>query len=120
MIHPSRVNPYLRIVMPRLTPARGLLLHSAVTSRNSLFLPRLRRFPAAGALVFLSCGLVACGVGPRYQRPDIAPPTAWRETPEETSAAWPSSDWWRGFNSSALDDLMGQARSANDDIGAAI
>jgi multidrug efflux system outer membrane protein len=63
---------------------------------------------------------VACGVGPRYQRPDIAPPTAWRETPEETSAAWPSSDWWRGFNSAALDDLMGQARSANDDIGAAI
>jgi NodT family efflux transporter outer membrane factor (OMF) lipoprotein len=80
----------------------------------------LRWLPAAGALGLLACGLVACGVGPRYQRPDIAPPTAWRETPEETSAAWPSSDWWRGFNSPALDDLMGQARSANDDIGAAI
>jgi NodT family efflux transporter outer membrane factor (OMF) lipoprotein len=35
-------------------------------------------------------------------------------------ALWPSADWWHGFGSSQLDDLIAQARRANDDIAAAI
>ena len=72
-----------------------------------------------------ACGLTAC-LGPHYKRPDIPPPEAWRnaaerparESPAETS--WPSADWWHGFNSPTLNDLMDQAHTANDDIGAAI
>jgi NodT family efflux transporter outer membrane factor (OMF) lipoprotein len=81
--------------------------------------------PAAGAL-----GLVACSLGPRYTRPDIPAPPAWRAVPpaatnqsgavNQLPAAWPSADWWKGFNSPRLDELMTQARSANDDLGAAI
>jgi multidrug efflux system outer membrane protein len=37
-----------------------------------------------------------------------------------TVAAWPSADWWRGFGSSQLNDLIAQAQQANDDLGAAI
>jgi multidrug efflux system outer membrane protein len=41
-------------------------------------------------------------------------------TPPTTVVAWPSADWWRGFGSSQLDDLISQAQKANDDIAAAI
>jgi outer membrane protein, multidrug efflux system len=66
------------------------------------------------------CGLVACSLGPHYKRPDIAPPDAWRDPYQQTSAGWPSSDWWKSFNSAALNELMSQAQAANDDIAAAI
>jgi outer membrane protein, multidrug efflux system len=91
-----------------------------VTLRRSSLLRCLRSLPAASAPVFATCGLVACSLGPHYKRPDIAPPTAWRDTTGEPAPAWPSSDWWRGFNSPTLDELMGQAQGANDDIAAAI
>ena len=77
-----------------------------------------------------SLGLCACGVGPRYLRPDVPAPVAWRVSSESASAelsarqaaaaVWPSAEWWRGFNSRKLDDLIAQARNANDDIAAAI
>ena len=35
-------------------------------------------------------------------------------------AAWPSANWWHGFGSEQLDDLISQAQRANDDIGAAV
>jgi NodT family efflux transporter outer membrane factor (OMF) lipoprotein len=67
------------------------------------------------------CGLTAC-LGPHYERPDIPPPQAWRNPPvqQQGSAPWPSADWWQGFNSPTLNGLMDQARTANDDIGAAV
>jgi len=100
---------------------------------------------ALGVAVLLS----ACSLGPRYKRPEIPPPAAWRtditETPTEAAAektaaqqpagsstgasasaklgttpAWPSADWWRGFGSTQLNDLIAQAQRANDDIAAAI
>jgi multidrug efflux system outer membrane protein len=72
-------------------------------------------------LGLLGCGLVACSVGPHYERPDIEPPAAWRTgLVPEPAQTWPSTDWWRGFNSQALDELMSQAQAANDDIAAAI
>src|SRR5438552_18277231 len=76
-------------------------------------------------------GLAACTLGPRYTRPDVAAPAAWRAGDDrsptanralptaQASTAWPSSDWWRGFQSPQPDELMAQAQSANDDIAAA-
>jgi NodT family efflux transporter outer membrane factor (OMF) lipoprotein len=68
--------------------------------------------------------LSGCNLGPRYHRPDIPPPDAWRPTEGRaapaTAAAWPSEEWWQGFHSTQLDELMAEARRANDDIGAAI
>jgi outer membrane protein TolC len=67
--------------------------------------------------------LTACSLGPKYKRPDVPPPAAWLGSvpqPDQAAAVWPSADWWHAFNSPELDELMSEARSANDDIGAAI
>jgi NodT family efflux transporter outer membrane factor (OMF) lipoprotein len=84
-----------------------------------------RLLARVASLAALGC-LSACNLGPRYQRPDVPPPPAWRQgepqgqaAPAEP-AAWPSADWWQGFHSAQLDQLMAQARRANDDIAAAI
>ncbi|HET9389010.1 MAG TPA: efflux transporter outer membrane subunit [Steroidobacteraceae bacterium] len=102
-------------------------------------------------LLAIATLLPACSLGPRYKRPAIQPPAAWRTDVTETAAesaaegganasasgatdgpmasqaakvgatpAWPSADWWRGFGSAQLDDLISQAQHANDDLAAAI
>jgi len=87
------------------------------------------------AAAFLG-GIGGCTVGPRYHRPNIAPPDAWktdiRQPPEASNVGaagasgatsaplWPSSQWWRGFKSSQLDDLIAQAQRTNDDLAAAV
>jgi multidrug efflux system outer membrane protein len=53
--------------------------------------------------------------------PPAAPDEALTLTlPAPVPAAWPSADWWHGFGSAQLDDLISQAQRANDDIGSAI
>jgi NodT family efflux transporter outer membrane factor (OMF) lipoprotein len=71
--------------------------------------------------VAVLCTLVtACGVGPRYHRPQIAPPALWEPDVEQAPAAWPSSTWWRDFSSDELDQLIVAAQRANDDLAAAV
>jgi multidrug efflux system outer membrane protein len=65
--------------------------------------------------------LGACSVGPAYKRPNIPLPAQWRDMPDqEGSAVWPNSDWWHGFGSDTLDDLISQAQRNNDDLAGAI
>jgi len=65
--------------------------------------------------------LTACSVGPAYKRPDIPLPTAWSEAPRDDGAGiWPSSDWWRGFGSEKLNELIAEAQRSNDDLAVAI
>src|SRR3984893_4609521 len=56
--------------------------------------------------------------------PPAKPSSPSRPAPPVTAAntvgAWPSAEWWRGFGSPQLNDLIAQAQQANDDIGAAI
>jgi len=66
------------------------------------------------------CIVTACTPGPSYRRPDVPLPGAWNTPSPDPQAAAPTSDWWRGFGSSALDDYIALAKSANDDIGAAM
>lgn len=75
----------------------------------------------------LACGLwlavlmlAGCDLGPDYKRPQTEIPPQFRATTETAVAAWPSEDWWRGFNSPELDALIEQARVQNFDIAAAI
>jgi NodT family efflux transporter outer membrane factor (OMF) lipoprotein len=97
--------------------------------------------------VLVGCAIAAlsaCSVGSPYQRPDIAPPAGWKQssgeearatsdqTDSSTSAAsqaphapnaagvWPATDWWHGFGSTTLDDLIAAARSSNDDLAGAV
>ena len=50
----------------------------------------------------------------------MAAPTAWRTELEQVPQSWPSAEWWRGFQSPELARLIDQARSANDDLAAAV
>ena len=47
-------------------------------------------------------------------------PVQFRATEATGAEAWPSGDWWRGFNSPDLNALIDQARAQNFDIAAAI
>lgn len=68
----------------------------------------------------LALALAGCTVGPAYHRPSIPPPPAWVTPTQGPPQAWPSADWWRGFGSQQLDDLIVEAERANDDLAAAI
>src|ERR1700758_3277872 len=82
----------------------------------------LRRvFPAFVPLCLLSVCLLpgGCDLGPDYHRPTPDLPAAYRATAQSAAAAWPTEDWWRGFNSPELDQLIEQAEANNFDIDAA-
>ena len=68
--------------------------------------------------------LVGCSVGPTYKRPDIPPPAQWQETAGDAHAAkssvWPDAEWWHGFGSTTLDELIAEAERNNDDLAGAI
>ena len=65
--------------------------------------------------------LAACSVGPAYVRPDISLPAEWRETAgNDAAGVWPNSDWWHGFGSPKLDELIAEAQRSNDDLAVAI
>jgi multidrug efflux system outer membrane protein len=75
----------------------------------------LCRVTAAASMLALS----ACNLGPDYQRPDLPTPPQWTAA-GDSPANWPSAEWWRGFNSPALDALIAQSQQHNDDIAGAI
>src|SRR6202167_1167613 len=77
---------------------------------------------ALGSLGSLRALLAACSVGPAYHRPDIAPPAQWHETAGGGASAtlWPAADWWHGFGSPKLDELIAEADRSNDDLAGAI
>ena len=73
------------------------------------------------ACACLLAALTACSVGPAYKRPDIPLPAAWSEASRADGAdIWPSSDWWQGFGSEKLNQLIAEAQRNNDDLAVAI
>jgi NodT family efflux transporter outer membrane factor (OMF) lipoprotein len=46
-------------------------------------------------------------------------PQEWN-APDTHAAVWPESDWWHGFGSTRLDELVAQAQQSNDDLAGAI
>jgi NodT family efflux transporter outer membrane factor (OMF) lipoprotein len=67
--------------------------------------------------------LAACSVGPAYKRPDIALPAQWHDAPNTaatTVSVWPEAEWWHGFGSPRLDELIAEAERSNDDLAGAV
>jgi multidrug efflux system outer membrane protein len=82
---------------------------------------RLRSFAGCGCLLAGSALiLTACSLGPRYHKPDVPAPDHWVTTSDPAAPEWPTTEWWRAFNSPDLDELIGKAQSANDDLRAAV
>jgi outer membrane protein, multidrug efflux system len=92
--------------------------------------PRRRRARAPQAAPRLLCAafapltalaaLTACSLGPRYHRPDVPPPPAWVTASDASAPEWPTTEWWRGFQSDDLNNFIAEAEHANDDLRAAI
>jgi len=94
------------------------------------------RVQALSRLICICTAIAACSVGPAYRRPDIAPPTQWREGPAPPAGSpaagsptagspaaaspWPEAGWWHGFGSTQLDELIAEAERSNDDLAGAI
>jgi outer membrane protein, multidrug efflux system len=79
--------------------------------------------PCARALCgLIGAALAACSVGPAYKRPDIALPAQWHEAPSAaaTASVWPEAQWWHGFGSTQLDELIAEAERSNDDLAGAV
>jgi NodT family efflux transporter outer membrane factor (OMF) lipoprotein len=83
------------------------------------------------ALLLGAAGLCGCTVGPKYHKPDVATPSAYREL---TPADYPSTDgwkiaqpsddrlhgkWWEMFDDPQLNSLEEQVDISNQNIAAA-
>ena len=75
-----------------------------------------RRAAAAG----LAVSVGACSLGPAYQKPNLDMPASFWATSTTAAAAWPGTEWWHGFGSPELNELIADTRLYNFDIQAAI
>ena len=59
----------------------------------------------------------ACAVGPRYQRPEVATPPAWRfEVGPQEAASIADLPWWQVFQDPELEALVREALANNQDL----
>jgi outer membrane protein, multidrug efflux system len=82
----------------------------------------MKRVAAAAALAALIC-LAGCSVGPKYQRPTVPTPPAWKtEAPWREAApkdAIPKGAWWQVFHDDELNAYEQQLLAANQSLIAA-
>lgn len=76
---------------------------------------------AHGLIVLLvAAGLSGCILGTEHPDPALQIPAAYDEAPKRPDAALSPSDWWRGFRSAELTQLVEEARVSNLDIAVAV
>jgi len=80
---------------------------------------------ALAPIAWILASLPGCSVGAHYTRPDIPLPGQWQEGAApgaggNPAPVWPSADWWHGFGSAKLDELIAEAERSNDDLAGAI
>ena len=107
---------------------RGIESSPALKAKEEMY----GRFRAAAVLLASAALLGACTVGPKYHRPDVATPAAYKElppanTPEASifKVAQPSDSslrgkWWEVYNDPELNDLEEQVDKSNQSIVAAV
>jgi len=71
--------------------------------------------------------LGGCSVGPDFQPPELTAPTAWsskspavKEAANAQASDWPAPQWWQGFGSGHLNQLIDQAQRGNFDLAVAV
>jgi multidrug efflux system outer membrane protein len=73
---------------------------------------------------FLAISLTACTLGPDYRRPEVTVTPAWREDAPWKEAAPADAisreAWWQIYGDPTLNDLQERARTANQDLKAAV
>src|SRR5262245_53490964 len=91
-------------------------LHTCVGGRKIAGFRRIFAVPAGLGLVLMLSGCITA------DRPDLGIdiPWAYKSAPRHQRLATPKLDWWRGFRSKELTDLIEQAYAGNFDIEIAI
>ena len=88
---------------------------------------RYRPFLLKVSVVAMAVVLAGCAVGPTYQQPVSAMPSAWKEAP--AAAGWlPAApadaldrgEWWKLFGDADLDALAARVQVSNQNIAAAV
>jgi len=78
----------------------------------------LRRLAGGGAVAVLL--LAGCAAGPRYHRPEVAMPMAYKEAAGWKAAApadaTPRGPWWEVFGDPVLNDLESQVAASNQTL----
>ena len=67
------------------------------------------------SIIFASIFLTSCMIGPDYERPALAPPSAWRVDVQEAKDL-SNSLWWHQFDDPVLNDLIDEALRSNKDL----
>jgi len=67
----------------------------------------------ASSLLF---ALGGCGSTPVPELPEGDVPTAWGYVSEGSEPGWPAIDWWQGFGSAELNELVRQLEDSNLDL----
>ncbi|MFT4265751.1 MAG: efflux transporter outer membrane subunit, partial [Xenophilus sp.] len=94
----------------------------------TLSLPRLKpRRPLLPAVPVLALLLAGCAVGPRYERPALDAPAAFKEAPAaegwvpaQPGDALDRGEWWKRFGDPQLDALAARVQVSNQNIAAAV
>lgn len=75
------------------------------------------------ALAGLALALGGCAAGPRYRRPEVTTPVAWRQAegwvPSAPADALDRGPWWRLFGDPRLDALAARVEVSNQNVAAA-
>lgn len=86
-----------------------------------------RRFLSTLTVLAAAAALSACAVGPRYERPALDAPSAWKEAPaaEGWLPAAPADalergPWWQLFGDADLNALADRVQVSNQNIAAAV
>jgi len=66
-------------------------------------------------MVILTALLTACVLPVKQQAPELTPPPAWDEATAQPTFP-PEKDWWRGFNSGELEQLIAETLAESPDI----
>ena len=77
-----------------------------------------QRISLQSSIIVLLLFFSACTVGPNYERPGVAVPSAWKEAQQrdiETQSA-ELTRWWTAFNDPLLDSLVERAVKSNLDL----
>ena len=95
-------------------------LPNAAAARLPAAIPGLGRAGAWLAALFIVVSSVGCVLTQDVPDPALDIPNAYKAARPANSDAPPTLDWWRGFRSRELTDLMEEAQTVNLDIAAAV
>jgi len=92
-----------------------------MTAKQGRLLPRAATIARFAATVLSSAVLAGCMVGPKYHRPDVQTPPAYRDPQQNAqlqaqTASYADLPWWQVFQDPKLQELIRTALQQNYDL----